>query len=170
VVYADRALHAGASGFGLLLAAWGAGTVLSSIALARAEGTAALVLIPLGALGVGAGFVVMALAPGLAIAMLGCLLGGAGNGVYYVSVVQALQERIEEDFQARVMSLLESTTAGAYGIGFLLGGVLTAAASSRLAIGVAGAGVIVAAGAIVALMRGDRRTAAPRPVAAESAA
>jgi len=170
VVYADRALHAGASGFGLLLAAWGAGTVLSSVALARADGTAALVLIPLGALGVGAGFVVMALAPGLAIAMLGCLVGGAGNGVYYVSVVQALQERIEEDFQARVMSLLESTTAGAYGIGFLLGGVLTAAASSRLAIGVAGVGVIVAAGAIVALMRGDRRAAVPLRAAAESAA
>jgi predicted MFS family arabinose efflux permease len=170
VVYAAEALHGGPSAFGLLLAAWGAGTVLSSVALARAEGASALVLIPLGALGVGAGFVVMAFAPGLAAAMLGCLVGGAGNGVYYVSVVQALQERIEEDFQARVMSLLESTTAGAYGVGFLLGGVLTALASSRVAIGVAGVGTLVAAAAIVALARGDRRAPAPLHAAAEPAA
>ena len=40
-----------------------------------------------------------------------------------MSVVQALQERIADDFQARVMSLLESTTAACYGVGFLFGGV-----------------------------------------------
>jgi predicted MFS family arabinose efflux permease len=169
VVYADDALHAGASGYGLLLAAWGVGAVLSSIALARAEKTSAIVLIPVGAVGVGAGFVVMGLAPSLAVAMLGCLVGGAGNGVYYVSVVQALQERIAEDLQARVMSLLESTTAGAYGIGFLVGGALTAIWSSRLAIGVAGVGVILAAGAIVALVRGERRPASPARIAVPSA-
>jgi MFS family permease len=163
VVYADEALHAGASGYGFLLAAWGAGTVLSSVALTRAEGASAIVLIPLGAIGVGAGFVVMAFAPGLAVAVLGCLIGGAGNGIYYVSVVQALQERIEEDLQARVMSLLESTTAGAYGVGFMVGGALTAIWSSRLAIGIAGVGMSLAAAAIVGLLRGDRRAIRPAP-------
>jgi MFS family permease len=165
VVYADQALHGGGRAYGLLLAAWGAGTVLSSVGLARMGGTSAIVLIPLGALGVGLGFVVMAVAPGLAIALVGCLLGGAGNGLYYVSVVQALQERIEDDFQARVMGLLESTTAAAYGVGFLLGGVLTAAADSRVAIGVAGVGVLFAAGAIVALLRGDRARSVPQGAA-----
>jgi MFS family permease len=109
----------------------------------------------------------MALAPGLAVALLGCALGGAGNGVYYVSVVQALQERIADDFQARVMGLLESVTAAAYGVGFLLGGVLTAAADSRVAIGVAGVGVLVASAAILGLLRGDR---APAPVPAPAPA
>jgi predicted MFS family arabinose efflux permease len=160
VVYADQALHGGGRAYGLLLAAWGVGTVLSSVGLARAGKTSALVLIPLGAVGVGAGFVVMALAPTLAVALLGCMLGGAGNGVYYVSVVQALQERIADDFQARVMGLLESVTAAAYGAGFLLGGVLTAAADSRVAIGVAGVGVLLASGAILGLLRGDRAPAA----------
>ena len=168
VVYAKQSLGAGAGAYGLLLAAWGAGTVLSSVGLARARRTPALVLIPLGAAGVGLGFLVMAAAPALAVALVGCLLGGAGNGVYYVSVVQALQERIEDDFQARVMGLLESTTAAAYGAGFLLGGALTALADARLAIAVAGVGVLLAAGAIVALLRGEGRAPAvgARPLVA----
>jgi hypothetical protein len=164
VVYATESLDAGARGYGLLLGAWGAGTVLASIGLARTGGTSAIVLIPLGAAAIGVGFLVMAIAPGLALAMAGSLLGGVGNGLYYVSVVQALQERITDDFQARVMGLLESTTAAVYGAGFVLGGVLTALADARLAIAVAGVGVLLAAAAIVALLRGDRRaTAAAAP-------
>jgi MFS family permease len=155
VVYATDSLGAGDGAYGLLLAMWGAGTVVSSVALARARKVSAMVLIPLGACGIGAGFVLMAVAPVLLLALAGCLLGGVGNGIYYVSVVQALQERIHDDFQARVMGLLESTTAGAYGAGFLLGGLLTHFADARVAIGVAGLGILIAAGAITTLLRDD---------------
>jgi hypothetical protein len=77
-----------------------------------------------------------------------------------VSVVQAVQERIAEDFQARIMGLLESTTAACYGVGFVLGGALASLADPRLAIAVAAGGVLVSAGAIGRLLRGDR---APAP-------
>jgi predicted MFS family arabinose efflux permease len=170
VVYATESLHGGPRAFGLLLAAWGVGTVLSSVALARAGEVPALVLIPLGAAAIGTAFVAMSAAGTMAVATGAFVIGGAGNGVYYVSVVQALQERIADDMQARVMSLLESTTAGAYGIGFLVGGAIAAVADARLALGLAGIGVLLAAAAIVGLLRGDRRTAAPLPAAAESAA
>jgi hypothetical protein len=160
VVYAKESLGGGAGAYGAVLAAWGAGTVLSSVGLARAPRGSALLLIPLGASAMGLGLLVMAVAPVLAVALAGCLLGGAGNGIYYVSVVQALQERIHDDFQARVMGLLESTTAASYGAGFLLGGVVTAMADARLAIGLSGVGVLVAAAAIVALLTGGRRNGA----------
>jgi len=165
VVYAKQSLGAGDAGYGLVLAFWGIGTVCSSLALTRARDASALRLIPLGAGAAGVAFLVMAAAPALWLGLAGCFLGGAGNGVYYVSVVQALQERIPDDLQARVMSLLESTTAGAYGVGFLAGGAIAAAADARLALGLAGAGVLVAAAAIVALLRGDRRVSPARPAA-----
>ena len=60
VVYVKESLGAGDLAYGLLLAAWGAGTVLSSVALARFGRASALVLIPLSAAAVGAGYLVMA--------------------------------------------------------------------------------------------------------------
>jgi hypothetical protein len=72
--------------------------------------------------------------------------------------------------QARVMSLLESTTAAAYGVGFLAGGAIAAAADARVALGLAGAGVLLAAGWIAALLRGDRRPVVLSPAAVETAA
>ena len=166
VIYAKQSLAAGDAGYGLVLAFWGAGTVFSSLALARARNASALALIPLGAGATGIAFLTMASAPGLSLALAGCMLGGAGNGVSYVSVVQALQDRIPDDLQGRVMGLLESTTAGAYGVGFLMGGVMAAAVDARAALALAGTGVLVAASAIVALLRGDRRRAAA-PLAAQ---
>jgi hypothetical protein len=156
VVYVNESLHAGARGYGVLLAAWGVGTVLSSVALARARNA-----IPLSGAAVGAGFLLMGFAPGLAVAAAGSLLGGTGNGVYYVCVVQAIQDRIPDELQARVMGLLESVTAAAFGVGFLLGGALAALADARSAIIVAGAGVLVACAVVVHLLRGDRAAGAP---------
>jgi predicted MFS family arabinose efflux permease len=170
IVYATESIHGGPSAYGLLLAAWGVGTVLSSVALARVGDAPALVLIPLGAAASGVAFLAMSVAGTLAVATGAFVLGGAGNGVYYVSVVQALQERIPDDLQARVMSLLESTTAAAFGAGFLGGGVIAAVADARAALAMAGVGVLLAAGAIVGLLRGARHAAAPSHAAAEPAA
>jgi hypothetical protein len=171
-LYATQALHGGPGTYGLLLGAWGAGGVLSSVGLARVS-LPALALIPLGAVAMGTAFLGMSAAGTVAVAAGAFAIGGAGNGVYYVSVVQALQERIPDALQARVMSLLESTTAGAYGVGFLVGGGVATLADARLALALAGVGVLLAAAAIVALLRGDRRVApaaAPLRAQAEPAA
>jgi hypothetical protein len=174
VVYAKQSLGGGDAAYGLLLAAWGAGTVGSSVVLARVTARSGLLRIPLSAAAIGSGYVVMALAPSLPIAMVGCFIGGVGNGVYFLSVTQALQDRIADDYQARVMSLLESATAASYGVGFILGGAVAALADPRAVIGYSGAGVLVAAAAIVALLRGNRRVApgatAPLRAQAEPAA
>jgi predicted MFS family arabinose efflux permease len=162
VVYVKSSLGAGDMAYGLLLAAWGAGTVLSSVVLARVPKSSPLVLIPLTAAAMGGGYLVMAVSPSVAIAALGCLVGGMGNGIYYVSVVQAIQERVAEDFQARVMGLLESTNAACYGLGFLVGGLVTAVFDARLAFGLAAGGVLVAAAVIRMLLR---RHGAPRAAA-----
>ena len=100
--------------------------------------------------------------------MVASLVGGAGNGAYSVSVTQAIQERLPDEFQARVMGLLESVNAAGYGSGFLAGGVLTALADARVAYAVAGAGVLFAATAIRRVLRHGARPAAhtTSPIAA----
>ncbi|MBA3821787.1 MAG: MFS transporter [Deltaproteobacteria bacterium] len=79
------------------------------------------------------------------------VLGGLGNGVQWVSVMTALQESTPADLQARITGLLESLTSATTGVGFLLGGVITAIASPPTAFAVSGIGVVllVAFGAVL---------------------
>jgi predicted MFS family arabinose efflux permease len=168
IVYVKDSLGSGDAAYGLLLAAWGAGTVLSSLALMRARSAASLALIPWAAATTGAGYALMALAPSVPVAVLGCLVGGAGNGIYYVCVVQAVQERVADEFQARVMGLLESVNAGFLGVGFVLGGLVTSLADPRTAIAMSAIGALLSAGAIRAVARaerGARRAEHPLPAA-----
>ena len=46
------------------------------------------------------------------------------------------------DYQARIVSILESLAAAMPGVGYLIGGALTAVGSPRTAYAVAGAGVL----------------------------
>ena len=86
----------------------------------------------------------MATADTLLVACLVSIVGGAGNGVQWISVVTALQEATPADYQARIVGLLESLGAAMPGVGYLLGGALVALGSPRTAYAVAGAGVLAA--------------------------
>jgi predicted MFS family arabinose efflux permease len=168
VVYVRDSLGASDSAYGLILGAWGAGTVVSSIVIARVRTARPLVLAPLAACAMGCSYAVMAAAPLVAVAAVASFLGGAGNGMYSVSVTQAIQERLPEEFQARVMGLLESVNAAGYGAGFLAGGAVTALADARIAFAAGGAGVVVAAASIARLLRSgtmSRGSVRPSPAA-----
>jgi MFS family permease len=110
--------------------------------------------IPLAAGTMGVGYVVMALAGSVPIGALGCFIGGVGNGFYFVSLIQAIQDRTADEFQGRVMGLLESATAGCYGTGFLLAGAITAATSVRVTFAATAVGVLLATVWMAALLRG----------------
>jgi len=148
VVYAKETLGTGDSGYGLLLASWGAGMVLGSLIFAAARSMSLISLLGLSTLAVGAGYLGLAAAPSLALACVASVLGGTGNGVQWVSVVSAVQELTVEGMQARVMSVLESIGAAMPGVGFVLGGVVAVAAAPRVTFLVAGLGVL----AIVAIV------------------
>lgn len=147
VIYAKETLDAGDSGYGLLLASWGVGMVLGSFVFAVARRTPLPYLLFFSTLAVGAGYLGLAAAPTLAVACAASVLGGAGNGVQWVSAISAVQELTPAGMQARVMSVLESTGAAMPGVGFLLGGLIASSFDPRAAFLVAGIGVI----AIVAI-------------------
>jgi MFS family permease len=143
VVYAKESLHTSNAGFGILLASWGAGIVIGSLAylLVRSRSTVGLIASATAAIGIA--YLGMATANTLLIACAFSILGGAGNGVQWIVVVTALQEATPRDYQARVTGLLESLGAAMPGFGYLLGGVLATLGSPRTAYAVAGVGVLV---------------------------
>jgi MFS family permease len=106
---------------------------------------------------------VLAVAPGFGIALVGSFLGGAGNGVWSVSVIDRIQQRLPSEFQARVMGLLESVVAAASGVGFLLAGLLEGTLGARGVIALAGAGTVLAAFAYAWALTGDGDPDDPGP-------
>jgi hypothetical protein len=142
VIYARESLGSTSAGFGLLVAAWGVGIVLGSLCYLLIRSRRPLVLILGSTAAVGLAYCGMSIADTLLVACLFSLLGGAGNGVQWVAVVTGLQEATPLDLQARVVGLLESLNAAMPGVGFLLGAIITTAASPRTAYAVAGIGVL----------------------------
>ncbi len=143
VFYARDSLGADESGFGLLLAAWGAGLVVGSLIFIVAKRLSLPLLVLGSTTMIGAAYIGMSAAETLAGACALSILGGAGNGVQWVSVVTALQEVTPRDLQARMMALLESINRAAPAVGFLVGGLLVNAFSPRTAFATAGCGVLL---------------------------
>lgn len=142
VVYAKETLDAGDSGYGVLLASWGAGMVLGSLAFAALRARRLGVLLAISTAAVGLAYLGMAAAPGIVIACAAAVLGGTGNGIQWVSVISAVQELTRESMQARVLSVLESAGAAMPGLGFLAGGLIASAFDPRATFLFAGLGVI----------------------------
>lgn len=153
VVYAKRTLDAGDLGYGLLLAAWGGGIVIGSAVYPRVTHRPLGVLIALSTAAIGAAYLGLAAAPTIGVACGVSVIGGIGNGVQWVAVLTAVQEAVAPHLQARILGLLESIAAATPGVGFVLGGALTALGSPRLAYGVAGVGVFVVLGVMLAGIR-----------------
>jgi Major Facilitator Superfamily len=145
VVFAQHSLHAGAVGYGAMLSAWGAGAVAGAAVFARWRRRPSRELIAGGTLCLGVGFVVMAVAPSLAVAIVGSAFAGVGNGVESVAVRTALQEEVEEQWMAMMMSLYEALFQSVPGVGMLIGGGVTALGSPRTALAIAGVGSLAIA-------------------------
>jgi MFS family permease len=145
VVYATRTLDAGTFGYGVLLGSWGAGMLIGAWEFARRREGSIAVMLALATGAVGVGYLGMAAAPGIVVACAASVVGGIGNGVQWISHLTALQERTPADLQARIGGLMESIGAAAPGIGYLLGGLLTEAGSTRLAFLLAGVGILLLA-------------------------
>src|SRR6187551_2088636 len=141
VVYAKETLGTDDTGYGLMLASWGAGMVLGSLVFARVREASLAYQLLFSTLAVGAGYLGLAVAPTLAFACAASVVGGAGNGVQWVAAISAVQELTAESMQARVMSVLEAIGAAMPGIGFALGGVIAALVTPRMTFLVAGSGV-----------------------------
>jgi MFS family permease len=141
IVYAAETLETNDLGYGILLSSWGAGIVLGSLVFLGVRRRSVSTLILSSTLAIGGAYLGMAVARDLWVACAFSVVGGLGNGVQWVSVMTALQESTPDDLQARITGLLESVTSATTGIGFLIGGIITAVTSPPTAFAVSGIGV-----------------------------
>ena len=145
VIYSKQTLGTGDAGYGLLLASWGVGMVIGGVVFAAVRRAPLPLLLFFSTLAVGAGYLGLAVAPTLALACAASVVGGAGNGVQWVSAISAVQELTAAAMQARVMSVLESIGAAMPGVGYLVGGLIASGAGPRMTFLVAGVGVLAIA-------------------------
>jgi predicted MFS family arabinose efflux permease len=143
VIYAKESLGTTSAGYGVLLAAWGAGIVVGSLIYLRVKGRSAFALVMYSTLAIAVAYLGLASAGTLAVACAISIVGGAGNGIQWIAVMTALQERTPRNYQARISGLMESLGAGMPGVGYLLGGAVVAITSPRVAYAVAGVGLLV---------------------------
>jgi MFS family permease len=152
VVYAEQTLRVGADGYGAIVAAWGGGAVLGSVIYARFARANIRMLLTGGALAIAAGLAVLAVAPNLVIALIGAALAGIANGMLSTAFMTETQDRTPTDWMALVTTLLQSIRQISPGLGIVLGGLLAAAGSSRVAFAVAGGGCLLFAAATFLLL------------------
>lgn len=159
VIYAKESLGVGDAGYGMLLASWGAGMVIGSIAFATLRRASLLILLTLSTAAIGASYIGMGLAQTLALACAAAVLGGTGNGIQWVAVISAVQELTATEMQARVLGTLESSASAMPAVGFLLGGLIASFTDPRVAFYLAGGGVLAIVALAFPLLR--RRWPAP---------
>lgn len=182
VIFAKSTLHAGAGGFGLLVAAWGVGMVIGGVFFARSTHRPLGPMLIWGTLAIGLSDMATSVSPTLAVACVVSVFGGVGNGIQWPSLISAVQRLTPAALQGRLMSGVEAIGALCPAIGFVIGGIITELSSPRIALFVAGS----VAAAITALFvrfsaaelstitrqdpppNGDAEPAAPSPLPAAS--
>ncbi len=141
VIYVKETLGAGDAGYGLMLGCWGLGMLAGSVLFARLRGASLPHLLFWSTTTIAVGYLCLAVAPTLALACAASAVGGAGNGVQWVSTINAVQELTASTMQTRVMSILESANAAMPGVGFALGGAIAALSGPRTTFLVASLGI-----------------------------
>jgi MFS family permease len=160
-------LDAGGSGFAILVAIFGLGVIVGSLAGASSSDPTAFkrrYLIGISVTGIG--FIGAAAAPGVALAALGFGVAGVGNGLTLVHERLLLQISVRDELLGRVFGLRDTLDAWAWTIAFLAAGAMLVALDTRLVLALAGAGVCVVAGVSAWVLRGA--WSGPAPVIPEA--
>ena len=144
------------AGFAAMVAVFGVGAVLGSLASARSATLARLKLGYVGGLGIlGAGLVGSALAPSLPWALASFFITGFGNSVSMAHDRGLLQHLVPERMLSRAAALTGTIEAWGFAGAALLGGTLASTLGARGVFAVSG-------GLLLVLAAGDRAHAAAR--------
>jgi MFS family permease len=159
---AENSLGGGSATFGILLSAFGAGSLVGAAgagSIARVPRLGTIVLAT--AVGMGAAFAFLGLAPNVLTA--GAILAaiGVGAGFINVHIISWLQSRTAEEMRGRVMSMVMLGSLALSPLSYAVAGVIIDLGAATLMFVVAGA--IVAGSALVGFASGvaGRMTYAP---------
>ena len=173
IFLAQESYGAGDLGFGLLVAASGAGAVLGSILASPALRGRPINLVygvSIALMGVGA--LAAAVSPTIWLGMVGAFVLGLGNGSAVVCNILLVQRSTVDAVRGRVFTLLHSSTWVFLGLGMLAAGTLTDILGPRWVWGIASVFSFLAAAVGYRLTRGfgtDGKPPSVRPVDVEPA-
>jgi MFS family permease len=142
---ADHTLGGGSATFGILLSAFGAGSLLGAIAAGSVARVPRLGTIVLGiAVGLGLAIGLVGVAPNVpaALGLLAAL--GVGAGFINVHVISWLQGRTAEAMRGRVMSMVMLGSVGLAPLSYALAGAIVDLGAVPLMFAVSGAIVVSA--------------------------
>lgn len=144
VFFAKDVLHAGNLGVGILLAAQGVGLTAGCYAI-RWIDTPRLVPLALAVPAVaGAGFLLSAAVPTLAVAAVGFTVAGLATGLGLTAMRALVVERVPDGLLGRVFAAEGAIGTTGELLALLLGGALVSEFGGRSALWIAGAGAVAA--------------------------
>jgi MFS family permease len=160
IFLAERALHRGAFGYGLLWTATGLGLVTGSLLSGSlVEQRDVALVYPLAFVPWAAGILGAAVSPNIWLASIAMVLAGFGNGLAFPMTVLIVQRYAVDMMRGRAFTLIISAHNALLGIAMVSAGALTNAAGPRWVYAIAAA--LLACGSVTAfaLSRGIRSEA-----------
>jgi predicted MFS family arabinose efflux permease len=150
---------AGSAGYGLMIGAWGAGSVLGSLAGRKLrEETEARVLV-VGSAMIGLTTAGIALSPTFWPVLVLLLLSGAADALIMVADRSIQQRRTPDAVRSRVVAASEAMVTLALTAGFALGGPILELVGPRAAYAIGGVGGFVGALVLLPVLRASRTQA-----------
>ena len=144
VVLAERDLRVGGAGFAAMVAVFGVGAVLGSLASARSETLAQLKRGYVGGLGIlAAGLLASALAPSLGWALAAFFVTGLGSAASMTHDRGLLQQLTPQRMLSRAHALVGTIEAWGFAGAALLGGTLATLLGARGVFAAAGLALLV---------------------------
>jgi MFS family permease len=160
VFFAKDVLHAGDTGYGVLMTLWTVGMVIGSTLVASRVPAARYATAALAAMALqGAGLALPTLWLVLPLALGAYLAGGIGHGTKNVVVRTLIHTRVPDELRGRAWAAYSAGRNAAELIALVGGGLLVAAVGARWTLLAAGALPIVAAAAALARAQAARRRA-----------
>ena len=155
ILLAKVSLDAGDVGFGLLVGATGLGLTLGSMAAprllerlgTRGAYTGSLALMAIG-------IAVAAVAPHLAVALLGVVVGAVGNGAAVVSNALLVQRGAPDELRGRAFTVIMSSNYVVLGLAMVAAGALVDVYGARWILGGASVAFLLAAACAAVLAKG----------------
>jgi MFS family permease len=151
VFFAKDVLHAGDTGYGVLMTLWTLGMVIGSTLVASRVPAAAYATAALAAMALqGAGLALPTLWLVLPFALGAYLLGGVGHGTKNVLVRTLIHTRVPDELRGRAWAAYSAGRNAAELVALVGGGLLVAAVGARWTLLAAGALPVLAAAAALA--------------------
>ncbi len=158
VVFAERVLRSGPTGYAILVAAWTAGMLAGTFLGGRVPRRRLAAVTLAGTVVAGVGVALAGATVALWQTVAAYMLGGVANGMETVTTRSFLNYRAPEHLAGRVFALYSGVLFGAASIGMAVAGSVLGSLSPRLVLAIAGIGGVATG---VAGLWWHRRSTAP---------